>query len=236
MVALWANNFRPSGAENNDEQSAQPVFSPGGATVNSPGCQPREHNDIFSQALTPRFATPPVWATPTKSDHHQGRQFCRIESGLWKIWQFTVVIVSLLCFTALASCGDDVPKEESTSGTATMEVSSPSYGIVNMLRATGNEVEVVGDTLRPFFTPKAWIINVSNSIVQLYEYESKEQLEEEAATVSPDGAKIGSTVMKWEVPPHFYKTEKVIVLYEGNDSTMKQKLSDAVGTQFAGAP
>ena len=113
---------------------------------------------------------------------------------------------------------------------------SPSYGIVNMLRATGNQVEVVGDTLRPFFTPKARILNVSNSIVQLYEYESKEQLEEEAAKVSPDGARIGSTEMKWEVPPHFYKTEMVIVLYEGSDSTMKQTLSSVVGAQFAGAP
>ena len=83
------------------------------------------------------------------------------------------MLVTILCFTALASCGDDAPEEESTSGTTTLEVSSPSYGIVNMLRATGNEVEVVGDTLHSFFTTKARIINVSNSIVQLYEYEKK---------------------------------------------------------------
>jgi hypothetical protein len=40
--------------------------------------------------------------------------------------------------------------------------------------------------------------------------------------------------MNWKVPVHFYKTDKVIVLFEGKDSTMERTLEQTHGREFAG--
>ena len=145
------------------------------------------------------------------------------------------LFLMLVTVSLFGACGDNAPRDgnESESGKA-LDPASASFSIYQLLRASGNKAEVIGDTLRPFFTPKAKVILLNSSAVQLYEYESKEELEAEAAKVSQDGSTIGTTVMQWKVPPHFYKTDRVIVLYEGDDSTTKQALGVALGTQFAG--
>jgi hypothetical protein len=135
----------------------------------------------------------------------------------------------------LAACSDSGPHDSDESGSeTTLDPASPSFSIYQLLRASGNRAEVVGDTLRPFFTPKAKVITLNGSAVQLYEYGSKEDLEADAAKVSPDGSTIGGSAMQWKVPPHFYKTDRVIVLYEGKDSATKETLDAALGEQFAG--
>ncbi len=38
----------------------------------------------------------------------------------------------------------------------------------------------------------------------------------------------------WVAPPHFYKKEKLIVLYVGDDNNVLDILEGVLGTQFAG--
>jgi hypothetical protein len=146
-----------------------------------------------------------------------------------------LLLLSVLSLALLPSCrGDDAPHEEESGPAAGLDATSPSFAIFQILRASGSRVQVVGDTARPFFTPKGKILQVDGRIIQLYEYPSKEELEGEASKVGPDGSTIGGKAMNWKVPVHFYKTDKVIVLFEGKDSTMEHTLEQTLGREFAG--
>ncbi len=60
------------------------------------------------------------------------------------------------------------------------------------------------------------------------------RLEEAAGDVSADGGSVGTSMISWVEPPHFYKTAKLLVLYGGTDSRVMQLPEDVLGEQFAG--
>jgi len=148
----------------------------------------------------------------------------------------------LVVIPLLASCGDDVPRldEEgkSVEGTPEMEieVSSPSFGIVNILRATGNKVRVIRTIEQPFMPVEGKVLTVDGEEIQIYEFDSKEATDKVAETISPDGSTVGTTAVAWTAPPHFYRTDKVMVIYAGTDTTTKAAMESAIGPQFAGTP
>ena len=142
----------------------------------------------------------------------------------------TIPILLIACVT-LAACGDDEPPRSMED----IDVASPSYNIVNLLTATGNEVEVVGRAPVQYFDAKNVVIRVNGGIdLELYEFGSKEDLEEAAAKVSPDATTIEGKPITWKAPPHFFKTDKVIILYMGADPANVAQLASAFGPQFAG--
>ena len=45
---------------------------------------------------------------------------------------------------------------------------------------------------------------------------------------------MASDTVQWPASPHFYKTERVIILYFGDDADTRKALEGAFGAQFAG--
>ena len=154
--------------------------------------------------------------------------------------RLSTVFLPILSLLIVAACGREEPprsEEQGGGGTAAsgagdLDVASPSYGIYQALRATGNTVQVSGDASRPFLEPKGKIFRLGGGDVEVYEFESKEETDAAAAKIGADGIVAGEP--QWSATPNFYRTEKVIVLYLGDDQSVRDALELAIGPRFAG--
>lgn len=70
--------------------------------------------------------------------------------------------------------------------------------------------------------------------MQIFEYETAEAMEADAAQVALDGGSIGTSMVTWVATPHFYKAGRILVLYVGDDQAILDLLESAIGPQFAG--
>ena len=102
------------------------------------------------------------------------------------------------------------------------------------MQDAGGTVEVVDSVDQVFFSPQGSIISVNGADIQVFEYESPEAMEAEAAQVAPDGGSIGTSMVTWVDTPHFYKTGHIIVLYVGSDAATLDLLETVIDSQFAG--
>lgn len=93
----------------------------------------------------------------------------------------------------------------------------------------------IGESIsQPFFTPQGQIVNLNGEDVQIFEYESGEEANNEAKLVSTDGSSIGTSMVTWIDTPHFYQSGSIIVIYIGNNPQVIGNLTELLGTQFAG--
>ena len=106
--------------------------------------------------------------------------------------------------------------------------------LVDNLRAAGATVDASGTVSQPFFAPQGQVLTVNGEDVQAFEFPSVEEANAVAETVSADGSSIGTSMVAWVAPPHFYKAGKLIVIYVGSDSGVISALQAAMGSQFAG--
>ena len=106
--------------------------------------------------------------------------------------------------------------------------------LVEALKAQGLEVERAGDVAQPFFSVEGHALNVDGENVQVFQYRTAGAAEKEAGQVSPDGSSVGTSMMSWVEPPHFFRSEKLIALYVGDSPRLLEALRAALGAQFAG--
>ena len=106
--------------------------------------------------------------------------------------------------------------------------------LISAFEASGATVESGEPVSQVFFDAEGQILKVNGADVQVFEYESPEAMENEAALVSSDGGSIGTSMVAWVDVPHFYKASRMIVLYVGNDAAVLDLLENALGPQFAG--
>lgn len=111
--------------------------------------------------------------------------------------------------------------------------------LVDNLRAKGAAVVPAGEVSQDFLSVTGNAITVNGENVQVFEYSDARIANSEADTISPDGSQIttkdGRVVMvDWIAPPHWYKKEKLIVLYVGDDAGVISLLTEVLGKQFAG--
>lgn len=139
---------------------------------------------------------------------------------------FALVIILVLSLTA---CAPKLPPPVSHGGPVRDYVS-----FIDNLRAKGATVEPVGEVEQPFFTVKGNVIKVNSEDVQVFEFSSADTAKKEADTVGPDGSSFPTIMITWIAPPHFYRTEKIIVLYVGDTQAIKDLLESLLGKQFAG--
>lgn len=78
------------------------------------------------------------------------------------------------------------------------------------------------------------MIKVNSEDVQVFEYSDENAANQEAASISPDGSTVGTTMVSWVGPPHFFRARKIIVLYIGEDQAVINLLEGSLGKQFAG--
>ena len=106
--------------------------------------------------------------------------------------------------------------------------------LIDALSARGAEVELGDAVEQPFFQGTGQILKVNGKDVQVFQYESAESMEADAAQVAPDGGSIGTSMISWIEKPHFFKIGRVIVLYVGEDKEVIDLLKGILGEQFSG--
>lgn len=74
---------------------------------------------------------------------------------------------------------------------------------------------------------------VNGGTVSVFQYASIAAADSDAAKVSRDGSMVGSTIITWVGPPHFYKSGRLIVLHAGNSQTVLGPLEAVLGPPFA---
>lgn len=98
----------------------------------------------------------------------------------------------------------------------------------------GATVGEEGEVEQPFFSVPGQVITVNEESVQVFEYDDAAQAESEAAQVAPDGSSVGTSMVSWIGPPHFYQTDRIIVIYIGDNQSVIELLESVLGAQFAG--
>ena len=150
---------------------------------------------------------------------------------------FSIVIVLMVLLLGLACSPQATPAPEAAATpNATVQGGEveDQTSLIDALRAGGATVEL-GDTVeQAFFTAAGQILKVNGKDVQVFEYESAEKMEADAAQVAPDGGSIGTSMVTWVEPPHFFKSGRVLVLYVGEDKAVIDLLKGALGEQFSG--
>jgi hypothetical protein len=106
--------------------------------------------------------------------------------------------------------------------------------LVEALKAQGLNVERADDVSQPFFSIEGRALTVNGENVQVFRYPTTEAAGREAGQVSPDGSSVGTSMMSWMAPPHFYRKDNVIVLYVGGNGEVLRALQSVLGAQFAG--
>lgn len=106
--------------------------------------------------------------------------------------------------------------------------------LVDSLRANGAKVEVAGEVSQPFFSVKGKSLTVNGRDIQVFEYSDARTAQGQASLVSADGSEVGRNKIGWVAPPHFYKADRIIVLYLGDSPEVVKALEAVLGKQFAG--
>lgn len=107
--------------------------------------------------------------------------------------------------------------------------------LIGKLRVQRARVKSSNERVRqPFFLVSGRIIQVNKENIQVFEYSNPATAESQAKLVSPDGRTIGNSKPSWMATPHFFKSQKLIVIYIGDDKTILRILQGALGDQFAG--
>lgn len=96
-------------------------------------------------------------------------------------------------------------------------------------------MEASGEIEQPFFSVKGQVLAIGREQIQVFTFPNSDAAAMAAATVSPDGATIGTTSVLWVAPPHFYRSGNLIALYVGWDEKTISALRAALGNPFAGA-
>lgn len=140
--------------------------------------------------------------------------------ALWRHPAFAVLV------PLLAGACDSSP----ASGTGGLDFN----GLADSLRAGGATVSTGGTVQQPFFAVPGRILVVNGEDVQVFEYANASAAQADATRVSPDGGSIGTSLITWIAPPHFFHRDRLIALYVGSNASVLSALSSALGPQFAG--
>ena len=149
--------------------------------------------------------------------------------------RYSVAVLLLLSIVFVAGCSSPV-----------MDYAS----LVNNLNKSLATVEPKGNMSQPplpqqIFSGTAKLIKVNGENLIIWEYGDKATAETEAKFVSPDGFHFKKppdskgeeivAILDWVAPPHWYKSDRIIVLYVGENQETIYLLKDLLGTQFAGS-
>ena len=171
-----------------------------------------------------------------------------IQTARWTDSQITVTGIKVIGGLAEVRLSSEAPAaQQDPSAPAPTDPNPPttpvvSHGgtvkdyvsLVDSLRGAGVTIDPAGNVSQPFFAPEGQVLTVNGEDVQAFEFPSAEDADAVAETVSADGTSIGTSMVGWVAPPHFYKAGKLIVLYVGCDGDVIDLLQETMGPQFAG--
>lgn len=148
-----------------------------------------------------------------------------------------LLLIGFLCAVVVGSAtgGDkssgsnQAQQKQLKSGPVT---DSPSF--INSLRASGAGAQPAGEVDQPFFSITGNMIKVHGEDVQVFQFVNAAAADAEAAPISHDGMGVGTSKIHWIGLPHFFKKEKLLVLYVGDNQKVLTTLEGLLGRQFAG--
>jgi hypothetical protein len=167
----------------------------------------------------PGLRIPPV--TNTILDD-PARHMASMETALLKIVRTLPVLAVVV---AAAACGSQIPQAADV----------PSLS--ESLRAAGLKVSppaAMGRLDAALFEAEGSLLVASSEKILAYQFKSEEAATQAAAKVSPDGSGIGNTYVNWSAVPHFYRSGRLIAVYDGEQSLIVSTLAAAMGSPFAG--
>ena len=134
--------------------------------------------------------------------------------------------------SVLVGCGGPNPAAPNPT------TQDPYQAFVKQLRAAGASVVENNEKFAPGFSGEVHRLTVNGSSVDVYVYATPEDASADAARITPDGGTFlgdnSGTIFERSAPPHFYKKNRLIVLYVGTDSQLLGLLTSLLGPQFAG--
>lgn len=117
----------------------------------------------------------------------------------------------------------------------------PSMSFPNDLENLNQKLHASGTTVKrgqtisqPFFSVVGRVLIVNHEQVQVFVYKTLQRVALEASRVGKTGSPIGTSMITWIAPPHFYRSGKMIILYVGENEDIISALNKALGEQFAG--
>ena len=149
-----------------------------------------------------------------------------------KIVSILFLLTVSMIFMACAPQATDIPATPSPSVQG--DPTEGQASLMNDLRSESADVEFGDIVEQSFFAVNGRIIKVNDADVQVFEYQSAEALEADAAQVSADGGSVGTSMISWIATPHFFKSGHILVLYVGNDPAVLEALKYVLGEHFAG--
>jgi mono/diheme cytochrome c family protein len=142
---------------------------------------------------------------------------------------FTICAVIMTMTFLYVGCG----------GTETVTVTkgdeSPYDTFTERLLDYGASVQHMGSINQPFLSGQGRIVRVNGEDLQVFEYANRGLAEDDIRDVRPDGCCFGTTIISWMGSPHLYQKDRLIVIYIGDNSSMRNLLENILGSQFAGA-
>lgn len=141
--------------------------------------------------------------------------------------KYNTILITIVAITMLFISACAVP---ASSRDSINDVDS----LIGALHGAGATVELADDVDQPFFMVKGQIVQVNGADVQVFEYGDEASAQADADTIDPEGSAIGTSMVTWIAPPHFYKSGALIVLYVGTDGEIMSLLESVLGDQFAG--
>lgn len=141
-----------------------------------------------------------------------------------------VLMLVFVLAVGLSACANGTPTSISSQPPSVEDQAS----LVAALQADGATVEMGDPITQEFFSVEGQTVKVNGADLQVFEYENAAAMEEAASQVAPDGGSIGTSMVTWIDPPHFYKVGRIIVLYLGSDQAVLDLLNMVIGSQFAG--
>jgi hypothetical protein len=139
-------------------------------------------------------------------------------------------VLTIAC--VMNSCRTDATPPANNENSGLLD----QVSLLSALKAAGATPEIGDPITQDFLSVEGTLINLDQAkdAFQVFEYKTTEEMEADAAKVAPDGGSVGTSMMNWVMPPHFFKSGRILVLYLGDNQTTLNLLEKIMGKQFAG--
>jgi len=146
-----------------------------------------------------------------------------------------LVVTAIAGARVIAQPAPDQPSKTGTGKPGPQDGATVDYvSLIDNLRDVGAVVEPAGEIEQPFLSVPGRLIRVFGGDVQVFEYADSAAARADLAQIGPDGSIAGTVSILWVAPPHFYRAERLIVVYVGDDPAIIGALDAVLGPQVAG--
>ena len=142
--------------------------------------------------------------------------------------------------TGAAPSADASPLRVPSPSSGTTEETRPPDADEAVLRLTaalegaGADVRLTGDFATDPVGGEGAGMCVNGHQVNAYVFDSADRANEVAARIDPaDPSDVGTAIVEWVGNPRFWKSDRLIVLYLGDDVTVEAGLTSVLGPPFA---